>query len=135
MNNLEDLLASALSCYRDVLQAYNELEGAGFGADGKVLGRMVEKMAPKLAAARESDCALLGYLDGTGSSHQYLPMMREYRDLLGQVAECNQVLLGRARTHCALVSAEISELRAGKTALAGYRLPPGERGNSVSEIY
>lgn len=135
MNPLDDLLAAAVSCYRELLQAYGELEATGLFADGKDLGQGVEKLAPKLAAVQAADRALLGYLDGAGSSERHLPRMLEYRDLLGQAAERNRLLLGRARTHCALVAAELTELRAGKTALAGYRLPQGERGNSVSGVY
>jgi len=135
MNNLDDLLASAISCYRVLLDAYTELAASGFVADGEVLERLVERMTPMMDAARRADQALQGYLAGVGSSYHHLPVMRAYRDLLAQVAERNQLLLGLARTHSALVAAEISELRAGKKALAGYRLPAEKTGQTLSEAY
>lgn len=135
MNNLVDLLVTARSCYREVLQAYAEVDISGLAADGKSLERLLAQMEPKLAAAHVADQALRNYLDGAGSSDHHLPLMCEYRDLLAQVAERNQVLLGQARTHRALVLAEISELQAGKTALAGYRLPAEKSGQRLSEAY
>ncbi|NTV14077.1 MAG: hypothetical protein HGA96_09160 [Desulfobulbaceae bacterium] len=135
MNDLDDLLTAALSCYRELLQSYTELNASGLAADSQGLERLVEGLRPRLAASHAADAALLHCLEAAGSSQHHLPMLRDYRDLLSRVAEANQVLLGRARTHCALVAAEMAELRAGKTALAGYRMQQEEKGRSLSEAY
>lgn len=135
MNNLGDLLSSAMSCYQALLDDYLELAANGLAVDGKVLDRVVERMTPKLAAAREADQALLNFLDAAGCSWQHLPELSAYRNLLAQVAEQNQLLLGQARTHSALVAAEISGLSSGKKALAGYRLHVENSGQALSEAY
>jgi len=135
MNDLDGLLASACLCYRELLKLYMELDASGLAGEGMVLERLVEQTEPKLAAAREADLALLDSLNDVGSSPHHLPMLLEYRELLARVAECNQVLLGHARTHRALVSAELSDLRAGKNAMAGYRLPAEKSGSTLSEAY
>ncbi len=134
MKGLGDLLDTAITRYRTVLGALAALDLAGNLGAGAGLPALAADLTAQLAAARESDRALRAALDRTGSSSlHHLPLLREYQDLLQQVAERNQLLLDRARTHLALVASDLAELKGGRTALSGYRVSSEQRGGKLSE--
>ncbi|MCF6289681.1 MAG: hypothetical protein L3J03_01565 [Desulfobacterales bacterium] len=134
MKGLGDLLVAAITRYQAVLGALAALDLAGNLGAGARLPALAAELTAHLAAARESDLALRESLDTTGSSSfHHLPLLREYQDLLQQVAARNQDLLDRARTHLALVGSDLAELKDGKTVLSGYRAPSEQRGRKLSK--
>lgn len=135
MNDLDTLLAVALSSYSELLQVYQELEEVAGLGDAKELEVLLGRMAMGFEVAQAADQNLRDVLGTIGSSYLHLPKMQEYHDVLVQVAERNRVLLGRAQTNQALVACELSEIRAGRAALAGYRVQPNGKGSSLSETY
>lgn len=139
MVKVEAQLRSAIRCYRAVFEAFTAMEQSGGPAADQGEEGLVEfavQLEPLLDAAREIDRDLLTlFQDGFGVSREHLPLVREYQALLQEVSGCYDDLLARARTHRALVAAELAELRDGKKALAGYRGLAEQRGHKLSESY
>jgi len=135
MSALDDVISGAMACYRELLLAYQELDDSGSVADGKVYERLQGRLEEKMAAAHVADQNLVNALADTDLSGRQMTLLHEYREILVKVAERNRMLLDRTRTNRALVLAELSEIRAGKTALAGYRLQSVARADALSETY
>ena len=135
MEMLDELLNEAIAAHQAVLLAYEAVDVSCLSGDDEELERQVERLPSVVAAAREADRAVMNVLDGVALQGRHLQTIREYHEVLRKVAGQNQGLLGRARVHRALAVAELTELRQGKTALAGYRRPQEGRGVGLSETY
>lgn len=133
MREIEHLLTEAIARYRAVLDAFDRIEESVGKVAGKVLQKMVESLDLCQSSAQQIDQALVARVGEKGSHVQSLPLLREYRNLLSQASERNRSLLEKARVHRALFAAELVELKAGKTALAGYRLPSEARGTVLAK--
>ena len=135
MATIEELLGTAIKHYRAVLEAIAALERPGTLEERANLAVLAEDMASHWAAARDIDQKLMAFIDASGSSCQDLVLMREYHELLGQVAQINLSMLKRVRTHLALVGSELAELKGCKKALSGYRSSAEHRGRKLSGSY
>lgn len=135
MKKLEDLLLLAVERYRRILAAFDALEPPLQRGEHQVLRERFEILEGCQAEVRDVDRALLAQVEGGKLPTHALPLMKEYRALLEQVAERNRGLLDKARVHQALIAAELAELKGSQTALAGYRLPGDGRGRSLNGSY
>lgn len=132
---LDDPLENAIVRYREMHEILLDIGRSRLGQEGLDLAKLLERFGTVQDAVREADLSLLASLNRVGGSSRNLPRMREYREILGQVVELNMGLLSLVRTHLALVSSELAELKEGKLALEGYRLPTEQRGQMLSETY
>lgn len=135
MTSVDELLRQAVSQCRRILEAFAALEGPLARGEHELLTERVGELEARQEEGRELDRALLERVDAEGLPARLLPLGREYRELLEQVARRHQELLDKARVHQALVAAELAELKSNQTALAGYRLPEDSRGRGLSGSY
>jgi len=132
MREMEHLLTEAIARYQVVLELFNRIESSVGTVAGKILHNLVESLDQAQQEAQKVDQILMARVGEMGTRVQSLPRLREYRELLTQVADRNRGLLEKARVHRALFAAELKELKAGKNALAGYRLPSESRGTKLA---
>lgn len=135
MTDLDQHLQMAIQHYQELLVVLTTLTEPGCIDEGRDLAGVSARLVACQVKAQKADRELMQVFDQSAGAVSLMPTLREYRELLVQVAERNQLLLDRARTYRALVSAELAEIRGGKAAVAGYRLSPESRGGRLSESY
>lgn len=116
MSDQQQRLAQAIACYQ---QWKNCLERLSDSLVEDYTAETWSELAVPLQAARQADQALLACLPSTSLENS--AEFSQYRLLVASVAEQVRDLQQRAQTLKALTSAELSELRGNKVAVAGYR--------------
>lgn len=135
MDNLAIALHTATERYRALAEVLAQVDLLRIFANDANLAEIEKHLIPYQEAAQEADQRLQGLFGGDGDSANLLPLMFEYQEVLRRVADLNSALLSRARTHLALIASELTELKEGKVALAGYRVLTDQRGQVLSENF
>ena len=136
MTDVEKQLRSAIKLYRALLESFISAEQNGVMADDSKVVEFAVRLEPLQVAARELDGKLAAELrDGAEPLRDHRSLVQGYQVLMKEVFGRYSALLARARTHHALVAAELTELREGKKALAGYRAMNERTRSKLSETY
>ncbi len=116
---MEDLVRTSIAGYRRMLSLLESMGTLDFEQPEAV--RQAQTAFAELQTELEKHD---GQLNAALSQEQILsewgPLLQQRRDILAEVAETNRRLAPRITATLALVQAELSEIRTGRSAMAGY---------------
>ena len=133
MKPLHEELRFAVGCYRQVLEAFAALDVPMDQMPATIMEARIKALVDSQQRAREADQTLRASCPpGASLPHDAQPLMADYLALLHKSAECNSILLKRARVQLALTAGELGGLDTGQTVLRGYRQPNRRAGQRLN---
>ena len=123
---IEQLLEQSVSAYERLLSSYREVEKAvSAGCDAEELEAIMARMAQSAEEAKAADAAFQEIAADTGADLFDMAHFETWLDLLEAVGEENRRVRQYIEAAMAMIRSDLSNLRKGKTAMAGYH---GTRG-------
>lgn len=116
----EKLLAFSVEQYRELLQHTEKMEHVLEDCDHVRVIEHAESLQRLQAAASQQDEQLLPLLKLDPSAWENHDLYRQRQRFVAGILERNKLLLPKIRGIMAVASAELDQLRSGRTALAGY---------------
>lgn len=125
-SRIEQLLEESIGAYERLLSAYGDVEMAiSAGSNAEELEAIMARMAESADAARDADAAFQEIAADTGADLFEMAHFEIWLDLLERAGEENLRVKNYIETAMAMIRQDLSGLRKGRAAMAGYH---GTRG-------
>ncbi len=124
---IEKHLEHSAEQYRDLLQHSEELLSLLGGGDFSRVQEHAARLQQLQLEACQHDELLLPRIQGDLSVWEEHKLYRLRSGFIQSILELNKLLLPKIRAMMAVTSAELEQMRDGRTALAGYASPAVDR--------
>jgi hypothetical protein len=120
---MEQCLNTSIEQYRDIIAHARHLEALLTDADPVALQFYTERLQQLQDDAGVNDERLFELYATDSEYWKEHPLFIERNELLEQIVELNHLLLPRIRGIMAVIANELSQIKSGRAAVAGYHRP------------
>ena len=120
---MESCLLRSIEQYRRIVAHAEQLEALLDRGDPERLRRYTARLQELQDEAAVHDRVFHELLSHSSETWQNHPLFQERTRLLKQIVEMNHLLLPRIRGMMAVTAHELSQIKGGKVAVAGYHQP------------
>ena len=120
---MEKCLEKSVEQYRKIVAHANQLEKLLKNADPEVLRQYTQKLHELQDEAIQRDRVFNELFLSHKDTYRNHPLFQERSELIEQIVKMNHLLLPRIRGMMAVAAHEISQIKGGRVAMAGYHQP------------
>ena len=120
---METCLRKSIEQYRRIIDHAEQLEELLSKSDPEALQRYTARMQELQDEATQNDRLLHELMSRKADDLQNHPLVRQRTELLKQIVSLNHLLLPRIHGMMAMTAHELSQIKGGRVAMAGYRQP------------
>ncbi len=131
---MENCLKRSVEQYRKIVEHAEQLGVLLKQADPEILLGYTERLRELQDEAQQHDQAFVRVFSQHASELINHPLFIEREQLFEKIVKLNHLLLPRIRGMMAVTAHEISQIKGGRTAMAGYHQPPRKNRRSVRGI-
>lgn len=124
---METCLKKSIEQYRKIIAHAGQLDGLLLKSDPDELQSYTMRLQELQDEAGLNDRIFLEVFPHNSSYWQAHPLFIERTRLLEKIVELNYLLLPRIRGMMAVAANELTQIKCGRVAVAGYHQPPAPR--------
>ena len=124
---METCLRKSIEQYKQIIEHAGQLDQLLLKSDPEKLQSYTERLQHLQDEAGLNDRIFLEIFPHTSTYWQDHPLFLERTRLLEKIVELNHLLLPRIRAMMAVTANELSQLKSGRVAVAGYHHAPAKR--------
>lgn len=125
--DMETCIRKSIEQYKQILEHAGQLDQLLLKSDPEKLQSYTERLQELQDEAALNDRVFLEIFPHTSTYWQGHPLFLERTRLLEKIVELNHLLLPRIRAMMAVTANELSQLKSGRVAVAGYHQAPAQR--------
>ncbi len=131
---METCLKKSIEQYRKIIAHAGQLDGLLLKSDPDELQNYTARLQELQDEAGLNDRVFLEVFPRNSTYWQDHPLFLERSHLLEKIVELNHLLLPRIRGMMAVTADELSQIRGGRVAVAGYHQAPVQRRQFVRGV-
>jgi hypothetical protein len=124
---MEDCLKKSVEQYREIVEHAEQLDALLKSGDPEVLRRYTLRLKELQDDACLHDQEFFKVFSQHSARLKTHSLFLEREQLLEKIVKLNQLILPRIRGMMALTAHELSQIKEGRAAVAGYHQPPPEK--------
>jgi len=121
--DMETCIQKSIEQYRRIVDHAQQLEKLLHKADPEELRSYTARLQELQDEASLNDRVFYDLFSRDSAAWGNHPLFRERSELIEQIVKMNQLLLPKIRGMMAVTSHEISQIKGGRVAMAGYHQP------------
>jgi Zn-dependent protease with chaperone function len=133
-NLMETCLRKSIKQYRQILDHAEQLDRLLVKSDPDELRSYTVRLQELQDEAGLNDRIFLEVFPHNSEAWKDHPLFLERTQLLEQIVELNHLLLPRIRGMMAVTAHELSQIKGGRVAVAGYRSAPAQSNQYVRGV-
>lgn len=132
--DMETCLQKSIEQYRQIVEHAHKLEKLLSKADPEDLRSYTTRLHELQDEASLNDRVFYELFSRDSDAWRDHPLFLERSELIEQIVKMNHLLLPRIRGMMAVAAHEISQIKGGRVAMAGYHQPSLRKGKSTRGI-
>ena len=128
---MEDCLKKSVEQYRRIIEHAEQLEALLKKAEPEVLRQYTARLRELQDEANLHDRVFFEIFSKNSENWKDHPLFIERTQLLEKIVKLNQLLLPRIRGMMAVTAHELSQIKGGRVAVAGYHQPSSKNKKKV----
>ena len=133
MMKIEELLRQSVAQYQIIFD-YIQAMAAVFPKlqASQEIENCCTSLRSMLNEAQRTDTTINGFLEKNGIDSTFILLFQEREKLMVEVIKQNKLLFSQITGKMAIISAEISKVKAGRTAMTNYKATKKKTGNIIN---
>ena len=131
---MEKCLEKSIEYYRRIVEHAHQLEKLLGKADPEELRSYTARLHELQAEAIQTDRVFNELFSRDSKAWSDHPLVAERSELIEQIVKMNHLLLPRIRGMMAVAAHEISQIKGGRVAMAGYHQPSSRKSKGTRSV-